>query len=112
MLQAPARLIANNAGVEGDVIVEKVFGQPWEQGYNAMDDKIENLLEAGIIDPAKVTSDAFLDPSLLFCQLCMPGSTNDISQPVCCYLQSVLLSRSRCLHASYAQCCTISLKAL
>lgn len=53
-MQAPARLIANNAGVEGDVIVEKLFGQPWEQGYNAMDDKIENMLEAGIIDPAKV----------------------------------------------------------
>ena len=55
-MQAPARLIANNAGVEGDVIVEKLFGQPWEQGYNAMDDKIENMLEAGIIDPAKVHS--------------------------------------------------------
>lgn len=54
LLQAPARLIANNAGVEGDVIVEKLMGQPWEQGYNAMDDRIENLLEAGIIDPAKV----------------------------------------------------------
>lgn len=52
--QAPARLIANNAGVEGDVIVEKLQGQPWEMGYNAMDDKIEDLLEAGIIDPAKV----------------------------------------------------------
>ena len=55
-MQAPARLIANNAGVEGDVIVEKLFGQPWEQGYNAMDDRIENLMEAGIIDPAKVTA--------------------------------------------------------
>ena len=54
LLQAPARLIANNAGVEGDVIVEKLMGQPWEQGYNAMDDRIENLMEAGIIDPAKV----------------------------------------------------------
>ena len=53
-MQAPARLIANNAGVEGDVIVEKVFGKSWDLGYNAMDDRIENLLEAGIIDPAKV----------------------------------------------------------
>ena len=53
-MQAPARLIANNAGVEGDVIVEKVFGKSWETGYNAMDDRIEDLLEAGIIDPAKV----------------------------------------------------------
>lgn len=54
-MQAPARLIANNAGVEGDVIVEKVFGKSWDLGYNAMDDRIENLLEAGIIDPAKVS---------------------------------------------------------
>jgi len=56
-LQAPARLIANNAGVEGDVIVEKVTGQSWATGYNAMDDRIEDLLEAGIIDPAKVCRD-------------------------------------------------------
>ena len=53
-MQAPARLIANNAGVEGDVIVERVTGKPWEIGYNAMDDRIEELVEAGIIDPAKV----------------------------------------------------------
>lgn len=57
-LSAPARLIANNAGVEGDVIVERVTGKPWEIGYNAMDDRIEDLVEAGIIDPAKVTRSA------------------------------------------------------
>ena len=70
-LQAPARLIANNAGVEGDVIVEKLLGQPWEQGYNAMDDRIENLMEAGIIDPAKVlpymSSAKLCDPCFLSC---------------------------------------------
>lgn len=60
-LSAPARLIANNAGVEGDVIVEKVFGKSWDLGYNAMDDRIENLLEAGIIDPAKVTRSALMN---------------------------------------------------
>ena len=55
MLQAPARLIANNAGVEGDVIVEQLAGTSFEMGYNAMDDKVEDLIAAGIIDPAKVT---------------------------------------------------------
>ena len=35
-LVAPARLIANNAGVEGDVIIEKLMGQPFEMGYNAV----------------------------------------------------------------------------
>ncbi len=35
-LMAPARLIASNAGVEGDVIIEKLMGQPFEMGYNAV----------------------------------------------------------------------------
>ncbi|KAK2643409.1 hypothetical protein Ddye_025172 [Dipteronia dyeriana] len=54
-LVAPASLIAQNAGVEGEVVVEKVLSSDWEIGYNAMTDKYENLLEAGVIDPAKVT---------------------------------------------------------
>ncbi|KAG0584365.1 hypothetical protein KC19_3G205600 [Ceratodon purpureus] len=54
-LSAPANLIANNAGVEGAVVVEKIFESEWEMGYNAMTDTYENLLEAGVIDPAKVT---------------------------------------------------------
>ncbi|XP_047980142.1 ruBisCO large subunit-binding protein subunit alpha-like [Salvia hispanica] len=54
-LIAPASLIAQNAGVEGEVIVEKVRATEWEFGYNAMTDTFENLLEAGVIDPAKVT---------------------------------------------------------
>lgn len=54
-LIAPASLIAQNAGVEGEVIVEKIRAAEWEFGYNAMSDVHENLLEAGVIDPAKVT---------------------------------------------------------
>ncbi|GMI84053.1 SCHLEPPERLESS, chaperonin-60alpha1, CHLOROPLAST CHAPERONIN 60ALPHA [Hibiscus trionum] len=54
-LMAPASLIAQNAGVEGEVVVEKVKNSEWEVGYNAMTDTYENLLEAGVIDPAKVT---------------------------------------------------------
>ncbi|GJN12119.1 hypothetical protein PR202_ga30371 [Eleusine coracana subsp. coracana] len=54
-LVAPASLIANNAGVEGEVVVEKVKESEWEVGYNAMTDKYENLIESGVIDPAKVT---------------------------------------------------------
>ncbi|KAJ7566507.1 hypothetical protein O6H91_02G106400 [Diphasiastrum complanatum] len=54
-LLAPAELIASNAGVEGAVIVEKILESDWEIGYNAMSDKFENLLESGVIDPAKVT---------------------------------------------------------
>ncbi|KAL0359386.1 UNVERIFIED_CONTAM: RuBisCO large subunit-binding protein subunit alpha, chloroplastic [Sesamum angustifolium] len=54
-LIAPASLIAQNAGVEGEVVVEKVKASEWEFGYNAMSDKFENLVETGVIDPAKVT---------------------------------------------------------
>ncbi|XP_010241851.1 PREDICTED: ruBisCO large subunit-binding protein subunit alpha-like isoform X1 [Nelumbo nucifera] len=54
-LVAPASLIAHNAGVEGEVVVEKIKDSEWEMGYNAMTDKYENLMEAGVIDPAKVT---------------------------------------------------------
>ncbi|XP_076900312.1 ruBisCO large subunit-binding protein subunit alpha-like [Bidens hawaiensis] len=54
-LAAPASLIAQNAGIEGEVVVEKVKAGEWEMGYNAMADKYENLVEAGVIDPAKVT---------------------------------------------------------
>lgn len=54
-MQAPASLIANNAGVEGEVVIEKIKESEWEMGYNAMTDKYENLIESGVIDPAKVT---------------------------------------------------------
>ncbi|KAI3743226.1 hypothetical protein L1987_60932 [Smallanthus sonchifolius] len=54
-LVAPASLIAQNAGVEGEVVVEKVKESEWDMGYNAMSDKYENLVESGVIDPAKVT---------------------------------------------------------
>lgn len=36
-------------------MVEKVMDREWEIGYNAMTDKYENLVESGVIDPAKVT---------------------------------------------------------
>lgn len=54
-LIAPAALIAQNAGVEGEVVVEKVRSGEWEFGYNALTDTFENLVETGVIDPAKVT---------------------------------------------------------
>jgi chaperonin GroL len=54
-LKAPARMIAANAGVEGDVIVEKLSGTAFEMGYNAMSGKVEDLIAAGVLDPAKVT---------------------------------------------------------
>ncbi len=57
-LEEPLRQIANNAGVEGSVVVEKVKEAPQGVGYNALTGAYENLVEAGIIDPAKVTRSA------------------------------------------------------
>ncbi len=54
----PVRQIANNAGKNGDVVVEEVKRQPGNYGYNAVADKYEDLVEAGIIDPTKVTRTA------------------------------------------------------
>ena len=49
------RQIAANAGVEGAVVVQKVSEGSGDFGYNARTDTYENLLAAGVIDPAKVT---------------------------------------------------------
>ncbi|MFM6511482.1 MAG: chaperonin GroEL, partial [Microcystis panniformis] len=53
-LEAPLRQLANNAGVEGDVIVEGVRETAFSVGYNVLTGKYEDLIAAGIIDPAKV----------------------------------------------------------
>ena len=54
-LEAPLRTIAENAGQEGSVIVNKVRDGKKDFGYNARDNKFENFFEAGIIDPTKVS---------------------------------------------------------
>lgn len=54
-IEEPLRQIAINAGVEGAVVVQKVAEGKGDFGYNARTDKYENLLSAGVIDPAKVT---------------------------------------------------------
>nr|WP_321405710.1 chaperonin GroEL [uncultured Carboxylicivirga sp.] len=54
-IEEPLRQIAFNAGKEGAVIVQKVAEGKDDFGYNARFDRFENLLESGVIDPAKVT---------------------------------------------------------
>ena len=54
-IEEPLRQIAKNAGVEGAVVVQKVREGKADFGYNARTDSYENLLAAGVIDPAKVT---------------------------------------------------------
>ena len=54
-LQAPARLIADNAGLEGAVIVRQVEAESGSVGFNAATGEFTDLIKAGVIDPAKVT---------------------------------------------------------
>jgi chaperonin GroEL len=54
-LEAPLRTIAENAGQEGSVIVNKVRDGKKDFGFNARENKYENFFEAGIIDPTKVS---------------------------------------------------------
>ncbi|MFH1142483.1 MAG: chaperonin GroEL [Candidatus Uhrbacteria bacterium] len=57
-LEEPIRMIAENAGKDGSVIVEKVKNSEGANGYNAANDKFEDMIVAGIIDPTKVTRSA------------------------------------------------------
>jgi len=54
-LESPLRTIVSNAGGEGSVVIQKVREGSGDYGYNAREDKFENLFAAGIIDPTKVT---------------------------------------------------------
>jgi chaperonin GroEL len=60
-LEEPARQIAINAGEEGSVIVKQLLSGDGNSGYNAATGKFEDLVEAGVIDPAKVTKTALLN---------------------------------------------------
>ncbi|HUV04343.1 MAG TPA: chaperonin GroEL [Armatimonadota bacterium] len=57
-LEEPLRQIAENAGLEGSVVVEKVKGLPKGQGLDAITEQYVDLAKAGIVDPVKVTRSA------------------------------------------------------
>ena len=57
-LEEPLRQLAINAGQEGSIIVEEVKRQPPGVGYDVVTGKFVNMIEAGIVDPAKVTRSA------------------------------------------------------
>ncbi len=57
-LEEPLRLIAENAGAEGSVVVEEVRKLGGSHGYNALTNKYEDLVAAGVVDPTKVTRTA------------------------------------------------------
>ncbi|KKU70711.1 MAG: 60 kDa chaperonin, partial [Candidatus Wolfebacteria bacterium GW2011_GWB1_47_243] len=57
-LKAPVRQIASNAGYDGSVVVDKVLSGAEDFGFNAATGVYENLIKAGVVDPAKVTRSA------------------------------------------------------
>ncbi|WEV76283.1 chaperonin GroEL [Bifidobacterium sp. ESL0800] len=57
-IEAPIKQIAENSGVSGDVVLNKVRELPEGQGFNAATNTYEDLLEAGVADPLKVTRSA------------------------------------------------------
>jgi chaperonin GroEL len=57
-IEEPLRWIANNAGQEGSIVVSKVKDMGPEEGFNALTDRYENLVHAGVIDPTKVVRSA------------------------------------------------------
>src|SRR5213083_2562686 len=54
-LESPTRELANNAGVEGSVVVEEVRRRSGNEGYNVSTGEYEDLVKAGVVDPKKVT---------------------------------------------------------
>jgi chaperonin GroEL len=57
-LEEPVRQIAFNAGIEGSIVVEKVKNSEAGVGYDALNDKYVKMIDAGIVDPTKVTRSA------------------------------------------------------
>ena len=60
-LEEPARQIAINAGEEGSVVVKQLLGESGSHGYNAATGKFEDLIKAGVMDPAKVAKTALVN---------------------------------------------------
>ena len=62
-IEEPMRWIATNAGHEGSIVVQKVREMKDDEGFNALTDTYENLVKAGVIDPAKVVRSALQNSS-------------------------------------------------
>src|SRR5699024_9284200 len=54
-LEEPVRQIAHNAGLEGSIVVERLKGEKVGIGFNAANGEWVNMIDAGIVDPTKVT---------------------------------------------------------
>jgi chaperonin GroEL len=81
-LEEPLRLIAENAGQEGQVVIAKVRKLGPEEGYDALRNEYGNMFEKGIIDPAKVTRSALENAaSIAALVLTTESLVTDIPEP-------------------------------
>ncbi len=62
-IEEPLRQIANNAGYEGSIVVEKVKEMDQDKGFNALTEKYEDLVKGGVLDPTKVVRIALQNAS-------------------------------------------------
>lgn len=86
-LLMPAFSIASNSGIDGSVVIEKLLECEWQTGYNAMTDKYENLFDAGVIDPCRVSRCALQNAAsiagiLLLTQAVMVEKVNKPKPPL------------------------------
>jgi chaperonin GroEL len=81
-LEEPVRRIAENAGVDGAIVIGKVEESKGKQGYNAATGKYEDLVASGIIDPTKVVRTALQNASSVAALLLTTGAAiTDAPQP-------------------------------
>jgi len=80
-LEEPLRQIANNAGFEGSVVVEKVREMEGNSGFNALKEKYEDLVKGGVLDPTKVVRTALQNAaSIAGLLLTTQGLVSDIPE--------------------------------
>jgi chaperonin GroEL len=81
-LEEPLRRIAENAGIDGAIVIERVEESKGKQGYNAANGKYEDLVAAGIIDPTKVVRTALQNASSVAALLLTTGAAiTDAPEP-------------------------------
>ena len=83
-IEEPTRALAENAGVEGSVVVQEVKRRKGNEGYNVATNEYEDLVKAGVVDPKKVTRAALQNAGsiagLLLTTECLVSEVPEIAQ--------------------------------
>ena len=82
-LEAPVRQIAENAGIEGSIIVHQLKEMETGHGFNVMTETFENMFESGVVDPTKVTRSALQHAASISASfLTAEAAVADIPEPI------------------------------